>query len=94
MVNNGTLKEYINKNGPISEGETSRIAKHILEALVYLHEMKLIHRDLKCANILLTEDSTPKLTDFGTAKIIVDKEQDNIAKLSASLKGTPYYMAP
>lgn len=36
----------------------------------------------------------PKLTDFGTAKIIMDKDQDNIAKLSASLKGTPYYMAP
>lgn len=56
--------------------------------------MKLIHRDLKCANILLTKDSIPKLTDFGTAKMIVDKDQDNIAKLSASLKGTPYYMAP
>lgn len=78
----------------MTEGLTSEICKKILEALIYLHDMKLIHRDLKCANILLTEDLIPKLTDFGTAKIIVDKDQDNIAKLSASLKGTPYYMAP
>lgn len=36
----------------------------------------------------------PKISDFGTAKVVINKDQDDIAKLSASLKGTPYYMAP
>ena len=36
----------------------------------------------------------PKISDFGTAKVIYAKGNDDIAKMSASLKGTPYYMAP
>lgn len=72
----------------------ARICKYILEALDYLHEQSIIHRDLKCANILITEDLIPKITDFGTAKIVVSDAKDDIAKISASLKGTPYYMAP
>lgn len=59
-----------------------------------MHEQSIIHRDLKCANILLTEDLIPKISDFGTAKMIYKKDTDDIAKMSASLKGTPYYMAP
>ena len=70
------------------------MCKPILEALIYVHEQSIMHRDLKCANILLTENLEPKLSDFGTAKIIKTEAKDDIAKLSASLKGTPYYMAP
>ena len=36
----------------------------------------------------------PKISDFGTAKVISNLDKDDIAKMSASLKGTPYYMAP
>ena len=53
-----------------------------------------MHRDLKCANILLTKEGVVKITDFGTAKEIKVKTNEDIAKLCASLKGTPYYMAP
>jgi serine/threonine protein kinase len=70
------------------------VGAKILKALVYLHEQSIIHRDLKCANILITDDLQPKISDFGTAKIIYQKDTDDIAKMSASLKGTPYYMAP
>ena len=72
----------------------AEISAKILEALAYLHAQSIIHRDLKCANILLTDDLIPKLTDFGTAKVIPQTDHDDIAKLSASLKGTPFYMAP
>lgn len=94
LVESGTLRDYIEKNGPLTELVASQIGAKILTALVYLHSQNIIHRDLKCANVLLTDDLTPKLTDFGTAKIIPNTDIDDIAKISASLKGTPYYMAP
>jgi mitogen-activated protein kinase kinase kinase len=65
-----------------------------LKALAYLHEQNIIHRDLKCANILINEQLEPKISDFGTAKVVYGKDKDDIARLSASLKGTPFYMAP
>ena len=67
----------------------------ILEGLSYLHSKNIVHRDLKCANILVMEDGTLKITDFGTAKHIKNSYlEEDIAKENASLKGTPYYMAP
>ena len=70
------------------------IGSKILQALVYLHSQSIIHRDLKCANVLINENLEPKISDFGTAKVIYRSDTDDIAKMSASLKGTPYYMAP
>ena len=94
LVKTGTLKEYIEKRGPLSEALCSEITQKILKALVYLHDQCIIHRDLKCANILISEKREPKISDFGTAKVVSDTNKDDIAKMSASLKGTPYYMAP
>ncbi len=39
-----------------------------MDALVYLHKNKIIHKDIKCSNILIDKDGHPKLTDFGCAK--------------------------
>jgi serine/threonine protein kinase len=94
LAEKGSLKEYLQINGALSESMCAEIGEKILKALCYLHEQNIIHRDLKCANILLTEGMQPKISDFGTAKIVNTKDNDDIAKLSASLKGTPFYMAP
>ena len=59
-----------------------------------MHSKNIAHRDLKCANILVMADDTLKITDFGTAKQLNINSSEDIAKASASLKGTPYYMAP
>ena len=63
------------------------LARAIHEA----HRKEIIHRDLKPANILMTTSNTPKITDFGLAKII-DHEQGNTE--SGDVLGTPSYMAP
>jgi mitogen-activated protein kinase kinase kinase 1 len=66
----------------------------ILKGLKHLHDQNIVHRDLKCANILIMEDLTLKISDFGTAKSIKISSNEDIAKVCSSLKGTPYYMAP
>ncbi|CAN6177794.1 unnamed protein product [Urochloa humidicola] len=59
-----------------------------LNGLTYLHERNIVHRDIKCANILVHANGSVKLADFGLAKEIT---KFNAAK---SCKGTVYWMAP
>ena len=88
-VDGGTIYDLISKQGPLPEKEVSKYCQQILKGLEYLHEAKIGHRDLKCANILLVNYSTCKLADFGISK-------DDIRSLSgcSTLCGTAYWMSP
>jgi serine/threonine protein kinase len=57
----------------------------------YLHHLKIIHRDLKTENILLTDDLQVKITDFGISKLLNDMIKTNC---STQRVGTPFFMAP
>ncbi|KAK1160062.1 serine/threonine-protein kinase TAO3 isoform X2 [Acipenser oxyrinchus oxyrinchus] len=70
---------------PLQEVEIAAITHGALQGLAYLHSHKLIHRDVKAGNILLTEPGQVKLADFGSA---------SIASPANSFVGTPYWMAP
>ena len=88
----GTLKELL-QGEPMDWQEASQLLIPIAKALGYAHQREVIHRDVKPANILITETGEPLLTDFGVAKIIDDEATMDLTGTHATV-GTPEYMAP
>jgi len=73
----------------LNEDQISAVTRETLKGLIYLHQTGIIHRDIKGANILLTNSGEIKLVDFGvSAELRTPSERRN------TLIGTPYWMAP
>lgn len=82
----GTLKDYLKNN--LSIEKKNNLVSNIISGIQYLHNNKVIHRDLKSDNILIYND-TPLISDFGTCCIL--NEFEYFGKTSI---GTPYYLSP
>ncbi|XP_063236829.1 mitogen-activated protein kinase kinase kinase kinase 5-like isoform X14 [Bacillus rossius redtenbacheri] len=85
----GSLQDIYHITGPLTEQQISYMCRETLHGLAYLHSMGKMHRDIKGANILLTENGDVKLADFGVSAQItatINKRKSFI--------GTPYWMAP
>ena len=83
------MHELLKRRRKLTELETQYYVFYIIKALQYLHNLKIIHRDLKLANIFLTENMQVKLGDFGLAtQLEFDGERKR------TLCGTPNYIAP
>lgn len=80
-------------NERIPVPEAIAICRQIAEALDYAHKLKVIHRDIKPGNILLTEEGQVKLTDFGLAAQIMSS-MNRVSILPTRTSGTRPYMAP
>ncbi len=69
----------------------------MLEGLKYLHARGIIHRDMKCANVLVDNMGIIKLSDFGASKRIFNPNSDSVLDcetISKTFIGSPYWMAP
>ncbi|MDD5982637.1 MAG: Stk1 family PASTA domain-containing Ser/Thr kinase [Solobacterium sp.] len=89
-VKGHTLKQLIKKRGPLPTRETIWIMKQLTSALMEAHKNGLIHRDIKSQNILIKDDGTVKLADFGIAIL------NNAIQLTSkdSVLGSVHYLAP
>lgn len=84
----GSIRQFYQNVGPLNQLQVSYSLRQVLSGLQYLHSKGFAHRDIKCANCLLSSVGTVKLADFGASKRF---ESDSIV---SGLKGTPHWMAP
>ncbi|XP_061434785.1 mitogen-activated protein kinase kinase kinase kinase 3-like isoform X5 [Lethenteron reissneri] len=85
----GSLQDIYHVTGPLLEPQIAYMCRETLQGLAYLHSRGKMHRDIKGANILLTDHGDVKLADFGVSAQITA----TIAKRKSFI-GTPYWMAP
>ncbi len=79
------------KGQAYSQEDVARIVHDLADALAHAHEGQVIHRDIKPHNIVVDAHGTPKIIDFGLAKLMEDSSSQTV---DGTVMGTPAYMAP
>jgi serine kinase len=96
FANNGDMLTHIqNLKGPVSDSACKLWIHQIFDAIKYLHERNIIHRDLKLENILLDSTNNIKICDFGFSKVLCKKNKHGeICDLSETYCGSKAYASP
>jgi tRNA A-37 threonylcarbamoyl transferase component Bud32/Flp pilus assembly protein TadD len=89
LLEGRALNDILARRGKLSARDTARIGVQIAAGLHYAHERKIVHRDIKTANLFFTKDQLVKIMDFGIAKSL-----EEVRRSTTVVGGTPYYMAP
>jgi len=93
-VDGETLKDYIERKGRMSDDEIGTILLQMIQALLYVHNHNLVHRDVKPSNYMIDKLGALKLMDFGIAKN-TDLNSLDYTQTGTDLQmGTPLYMSP
>jgi serine/threonine protein kinase len=89
LVKGRTLREIIEKEGPLNEERALELTIEVADGLRAAYRNEMIHGDIKPANIMIAEDDAAKVLDFGLAKLA------NVEATEASeIWGSPYYISP
>jgi len=91
-VPGGSIAQLLSKFGPFNERVIRSYTRQLLQGLEFLHRHRIMHRDIKGANLLVDNTGTVKLADFGASKRVEDLATYQSGH--KSMKGTPYWMAP
>ena len=90
-VRGGTLSQLVREQAPFEPERAVRITCDILDALAHAHAHGTVHRDVKPANVMITDEGAVKVTDFGIARVL---DTDTRLTTAGSSIGTPSYMSP
>jgi len=90
FVRGETLDKLTERLGPIEPERAAYLIDHVLSALEHAHRAGVVHRDVKPANVMVTDEGGIKIMDFGIARVL-GAEQKTV---DGRLMGTPAYMAP
>jgi len=85
-----SLQEIVREDGPLPPDEVARIGMQVAAALAAAHRAGIVHRDVKPGNVLIAEDGTAKITDFGISRALGDMTLTSTGMVT----GTPAFMAP
>lgn len=91
FVAGSDLETLVDAAGPIDARRACLVGAELAQALAYAHQMGIIHRDVKPANLILSRSGQCKITDFGLAERLDDAVGDSLA---CHAVGTPHYLAP
>lgn len=86
----GDLLSLIEAEGRLEPGRAAGLFSKIVAGVAAAHELGIVHRDIKPHNVLIAEDGTAKVTDFGLARAA----DTTALTRTGALMGTPYYMSP
>jgi len=89
LLKGNTLAQVLKTRGRIGALDVCRLGQQIAAGLGYAHERRIVHRDIKTANLFLTRSRVVKVMDFGLAKSL-----EEVRRATTVVGGTPYYMAP
>ena len=90
FVNGPTLDQLLSRPEPLDPKTVFRILRETAAALDHAHQKGIVHRDIKPSNIMIHEDGTAKITDFGVAKVSTSQHMT----VAGTVVGTPSYMSP
>jgi len=85
-----SLAAVLADRGSLSPGEVIRMGAQIASALAAAHAVGIVHRDIKPGNVLLAQDGTAKITDFGISRA----NDEAVLTATGLVCGTPAYLAP
>jgi len=93
VADNGDLLSYIKRNGAQKNEEAKHLFSDLCSGIAYCHSIDVVHRDLKCENLLLSKDGKLKVADFGFARYCTDPSTGRRI-LSRTYCGSAAYAAP
>ncbi len=91
-VDGRTLREVLTARGQLDPTEAVRITEGVLDALAYSHRQGIVHRDIKPANVMIADDGSVKVMDFGIARAMSDASATVTA--TQAVIGTAQYLSP
>jgi len=90
-VDGDSLKQLVDRDGPLPARRAAELALQIADALAFAHHSGLVHRDVKPQNVLVTEDGEAKVTDFGIARSL---DVEHGVTQTGTVLGTSNYLSP